>query len=127
MDDYRNEDYRNDEIIYEEDWQTVTDNVQKTCSNDSDAPNNEPAVEPTEKKHKPIAIITIQLIICLAVAFVIFMLRSMNSDTYHKLCDWYDDNMSKTLISQETFDSIDLSEYFTYFTDNGDKASPDEI
>ncbi len=114
------DEYRNDEIIYEEDWQRVDTPITANDAGDTDTrtKRNIELKKPKTKRGFP-RLITIQLVICLLIAFCVFILKAMNSDTYKNLCAWYEDMMSETLISNSTFEQIDLSEYL--------KATADEI
>lgn len=121
------EDLRKDEIIYEEDWQQL-DEPKCVNSEDDSKEQEKPDMEkqmPKKQRQFP-ALITIQLVVCLIIAFLVFMLKAMNSDTYARLCDIYDDLMSETLLSNSTFEDIDLSHYFEATTDER-CATEDEI
>lgn len=121
------EEFRKDEITYDEDWQCFDEPVVSeqrpidNCDVESDKKpeNNKP------KKMFP-ALITIQLVVCLIIAFLVFMLKAMNSQTYAQFCDWYNELMSDTLLSNSTFEDIDLSQYFEATTDQV-SATNDEI
>lgn len=113
------QDYRKDEIIYDENWQRFDEpykaEVVKTeADNEPENPQDE---KPKEKK--PIPLITIQLILCFIIAFVIFILKAMDSDTYDKLSSFYNEQMRNTLVSSQRFEDIDLSKYF--------ESTPDEL
>ncbi len=121
------EDFRKDEIIYDEDWQCFDEPVvseQKPIDN-SDVESDKKPVKNKPKKLFP-ALITIQLVVCLVIAFLVFMLKAMNSQTYAQFCDWYNELMSDTLLSNSTFEDIDLSQYFEATTDQV-SATNDEI
>lgn len=65
--------------------------------------------EKKTKKRSFLPLITLQLIVCLLLAFCVFILKSMNSDMYYRFRDWYDSQMSYVLINSDVFDNIDLS------------------
>lgn len=113
------QDYRKDEIIYDEDWQRFDEphKAEILSTDDEIKPENNESKKKKEKK--PIRLITIQLVVCLIIVFVIFMLKAMDSDTYQKLSKWYDEQMRNTLVSSKKFEDIDLSKYF--------QSSPDEL
>ncbi|MBQ7133690.1 MAG: hypothetical protein IJO20_04255 [Ruminococcus sp.] len=104
------EDFRKDEIIYDENWQRFDEPVVQHDNNKGEETMPEKEEKPKEKRRLPL--ITIQLIVCLLIAFVLFILKAMNSDFYKELSLWYSEQMEKTLLSNETFEDIDLSEYF---------------
>jgi len=105
---------RFDDITYDENWQRFDEPVAAVMyDNPDEETQKRESGKPRKKRERTFpALITIQLVLCLLVAFLVFMLKAMNSDTYQKLCDWYDKQMENTLISDTTFEDIDLSEYF---------------
>ena len=108
------EDFRKDEIIYDEDWKQFDEPVlvdKDKRESDNETPEKEVA-KPEKRKRVFPSLITIQLIVCLLIAFLVFMLKAMNSDTYAQLCKYYDELMQKTLLSSSMFEDIDLSKYF---------------
>ena len=114
------EDFRKDEIFYEEDFKTLDEPV----SHQFEKPEDTEPPAPKEKKrrhnkHSFVSLISIQLVLCLIIIFVLFMLRSMDNDIYRQFKAFYDNMMSNTLVSQDSFDDIDLSSYL--------KASSDEV
>lgn len=120
------DDFRKDEIIYDEDWQRFDEPVLNEVKQDEEI-IKKPDYNSRVKKPKKLfpALITIQLVVCMIIAFLVFMLKAMNSDTYAQLCDWYNELMSETLLSNSTFEDIDLSKYFDATTDQVN-ASSDE-
>ena len=121
------EEFRKDEITYDEDWQCFDEPVvseQKQIDNCDVESDKKP--ENTKPKKMFPALITIQLVVCLVIAFLVFMLKAMNSQTYAQFCDWYNELMSDTLLSNSTFEDIDLSQYFEATTDQV-SATNDEI
>ncbi len=107
--------YRKDEIIYDEDWLRVDTPLEREYPAQIEE-HNSPADDARNlKKQRPKrtfpALITIQLVLCLIVAFAVFMLKAMNSDLYHQFCKWYNDSMQYTLVPDDTFYDIDLSQY----------------
>lgn len=121
------EEFRKDEITYDEDWQCFDEPVvseQKQIDN-SDVESDKKPENNKPKKMFP-TLITIQLVMCLVIAFLVFMLKAMNSQTYAQFCDWYNELMSDTLLSNSTFEDIDLSQYFEATTDQV-SATNDEI
>lgn len=108
-------DYRKDEIIYDEDWLRVDTPLEREYPAQSEeysdpATDNRSVNKPARKRSFP-ALITIQLVLCIVVAFIVFMLKAMNCDIYHQFCDWYNEQMQYTLVSDETFENVDLSQY----------------
>lgn len=124
------DDFRKDEILYDEDWLRIDTPVivDKASENtQSEVTDSNKTQNRKEKKKRSFpALITIQLVICLILAFFVFMLKAMNSQTYKDFCDWYNDMMQDTVLSNSTFEDIDLSEFVKATTDQV-KASTDEI
>ncbi len=117
------EDLRKDEITYDENWQRFDEPVVSVDNNDTEDTKPETKEKkPIEKRRLPL--ITIQLVVCLIIAFVLFILKAMNSDFYKEISLWYSEQMENTLLSNETFEDIDLSEYFPATSD--EVATADE-
>ena len=118
------EDFRKDEIYYDEDWKHFDEPVlaqkyEHDCDITSESEKSAiPQKVEKRKKNFP-ALITIQLVLCLLIAFLVFMLKAMNSDTYKQLCEYYNELMQETLFSSSVFEDIDLSQYF--------EATADEV
>lgn len=120
------EENRKDTIVYDENWQTLDTPVLVTNANEEESVKDENAVEPKrEKSHRFPALITVQLILCLILAFVVFLLKSMGSDAYHSFSSWYEDMMQDTLMPNSEFEDIDLSGYFSATADQA--ATNDEV
>ncbi len=105
---------RFDDITYDEGWQRFDTPTPAVLYDDSDENTDGIQNNKIVKKHRKTfpALITIQLVLCLLVAFALFMLKAMNSDSYQKLCNWYEEQMKNTLISDNTFEDVDLNRYF---------------
>ena len=114
-------DIRRDEIIYDEGWRESAP-VQEP----QEVPVDE-AVEKQEDKpreSKPLLLI-IQLALCLILVLALFLLKSMDSDIYHEFMDFYRDELSKPVVSQGVFDSVDIVRLFSEGAVTV-KATPDE-
>ncbi len=111
------EDYRKDEIVYDENWQRFDEPVVQIEKSDSIEEAVPDKKDKTKKETRRLPLITIQLIICLIIAFVLFILKAMNSDFYKDISLWYSEQMQNTLLSNETFEDIDLSKYFPATSD----------
>ncbi len=124
------QDNRKDEILYDEDWLSVDtpvfvdESFEKSDSTESDEKTHNR--KSAEKKRSFPALVTIQLVVCLIIAFAVFMLKAMNSQTYKDFCDWYNEQMQDTLLSNSAFENIDLSQFVKATTDQV-KATTDEI
>ena len=115
------EENRKDSIVYDEQWQRfdvpeVVENIRVEKHDDS----KDRSFENNYRKTRDFpSLITIQLVITLLIAFLVFILKSMDADIYREISKWYNEQMQKTLVSDSTFEDIDLSAYL--------KASADEI
>ena len=126
-------DRRKDEIIYEEGWQSYdADNFEEIdLSSDDDISDeltlqNDEIIEKKKPKKTVVSLITIQLIISIILAFLVFMFKSINGDTYRTIKNWYTDSMKNTLVPDKTFEDIDLSGY-TDSTPDESVATKDEF
>lgn len=98
---------KRNEIIYEEGWR---DN---SVHPDIDDESLEPA-ENTEAKPeggKPL-LISIQLIVCLLLALVLYLLKATGSGYYDAFIEYYHEELEKPMVSRGTFDTYDLSRLF---------------
>ena len=114
-------DIHRDEIIYEEGWRESA-----PAQEPQELPVDEAAEKPMDKPHesKPLLLI-IQLALCLALVLALFLLKSMDSDIYHDFMDHYRDELSKPVVSQGVFDSVDIGRLFGEGAVTV-KATPDE-
>lgn len=102
---------RRDEIVYEEGWRD-----RKT---DEPAPET---VEETEKDNSSIPdrkgeisrpwLTILQLVLCMIAALVLFILKAMDSGTFHDFMQTYNEEMSKPVIAQSVFDAVDWNAIF---------------
>lgn len=92
--------FERDQIIYEEGWR---DNA-PIGGDDPPADEIPPRQEPGKDGSKPL-LITIQLIVCITAALVLFLLKAMDSRAYHSFMTWYRVEMSRPVISQEFFEN----------------------
>ncbi len=115
---------RLDDITYDENWLSFDEPLDLPENTDEYKVEQEQHKKPDKKKEGTFpTLIGIQLLICLAIAFVIFILKSMDSDVYNKISDFYNDRMRSTLVSNKKFEDIDLS---SYFNSTNDQATPSQ-
>ena len=101
-------DIRRDEIIYEEGWRESAPAQEPPTAPVDEAPEK-PADKP--RGSKPLLLI-IQLALCLAFVLALFLLKSMDSEIYWDFMDFYGDELSKPVVSQGVFDSVDIGRLF---------------
>lgn len=116
-------DIKHNEIIYEEGWRETAPVVNEETPVD-EAPSKE--VEPIRKprESKPL-LITIQLVLCLLAALVLFLLKAMDSEGYYSFMEYYREELQKPVVSQELFSSADIRKLFAENTVEV-QATPDE-
>ena len=115
---------RRDEIIYEDGWRDAAPAEAEPQT--AEPPQETPAAkEKAESGSRPLLTI-LQLILCLLAALVLFLLKAMDSGAYHDFMEFYSAEMSKPVVSQSVFETVDWNALF-----GGEPvqiaASPDEI
>lgn len=114
---------QHNEIIYEEGWRDAAPPAE------TEIPLDEAAEKPDEnadsrEPSRPL-LITIQLVLCLLAALVLFLLKAMDSVGYREFMAYYHEEMGKPVVSQGVFDSLDIGRLFA--EDNVTvQATPDE-
>ena len=112
---------RRDEIIYEEGWREAEPPPEETVPVDEaqlQAKEPEPAAKPL--------LISIQLVLCLIAALVLFVLKAMDSEAYRSFMTAYRTQMARPVISQEFFDALDVSRLLSESAVTV-RSSPDEF
>lgn len=126
------EDNRNDRIIYDEGWQKVSTpqvvipvaDEEKTETENTET--SEKAKDKKKTEHRFPALITIQLVICIMIAVVVYTLKFIDSDVFSTLSGWYHDMSEVTLVPNSTFENFDLSSYLPATNDQL-SSTKDEI
>ena len=99
------------EIIYEEGWREAAP------LSDEELPPDETqtgAVSDTENSgHSRPLLIMLRLAVCLLAALVLFLLKAMDSEGYYSFMDYYREELSKPVVSQELFSAAELGRFFT--------------
>ena len=116
---------RRDEIVYEEGWRDATDGDTVDAPAEEASPEPEKRPDKKEKSSRPILTI-LQLVVCMAAALVLFVLKAMDSGAYHSFMKAYAEEMSKPVISQELFDAVDWNAMFGAGPATV-KSTPDEL
>ena len=97
--------FKRNEIIYEEGWRESSPITEKeTPLDEAPAPVERPQQE--KEKSKPL-LITIQLVLSLLAALVLFLLKAMDSEGYYNFMDYYREELQKPVVSQEIFHAAD--------------------
>lgn len=101
-----NEENKN-KISYDEGWQSASISEYPKTTEDFETDNsNDEEIVKKEKSSKQL-LITIQLIICLAIALVAFVLKSIGGDVHAVTHDWYYSNLNDSAIFEDN--NFDLS------------------
>ena len=100
------------QIIYEEGWRDSA-----PVGGDDTPVDEEPPAEAQPKAASKPLLITIQLILCLIAALVLFLLKAMDSRAYHSFMTWYRVEMNRPVISREFFEQAGI----------GLPSTPDEV
>ena len=98
-------DIKRNEIVYEEGWRETAPVVNETVPIDEAQPD--PVIEQTEREDGKPLLITIQLVLCLLAALVLFLLKAMDSEGYYSFIDYYHEELQKPVVSQEIFHAAD--------------------
>lgn len=116
------EDNRNT-ITYDDDWKSVSySEYPKTAENyesdETDDTDDKSANQRINKKDSPRQlVITVQLVCCILVALVAFLLNLFGGEVYAATREWYYSNLEKSVIFDADDNQIDLSNLFTATSD----------
>ncbi len=99
-------DIKRNEIVYEEGWRETAPVVNEPVPIDEAQPD--PVIEQTERESGKPLLITIQLVLCLLAALVLFLLKAMDSEGYYSFIDYYHEELQKPVISEEVFRKADI-------------------
>lgn len=114
------------EIIYEEGWRETAPEIKQITSGSPPEETAEGFVRQEEKTaHVPPLLITIQLVLSLLAALLLFLLKAMDSEGYYNFMDYYHEELQKPVVSQELFRSVDIGKLFAENTVEV-QSTPDE-
>ena len=99
-------DIKRNEIVYEEGWRETAPVVNETVPIDEAQPD--PVIEQTEREDGKPLLITIQLVLCLLAALVLFLLKAMDSEGCYSFIDYYHEELQKPVVSEEVFRKADI-------------------
>ena len=99
-------DIKRNEIVYEEGWRETAPVVNEPVPIDEAQPD--PVIEQTEREGGKPLLITIQLVLCLLAALVLFLLKAMDSEGYYSFIDYYHEELQKPVVSEEVFRKADI-------------------
>ena len=96
---------KHNEIGYEEGWREASPTVVEETPLD-EAPVRAERPRDEKEKSRPL-LITIQLVLSLLAALVLFLLKAMDSEGYYSFMDYYREELQKPVVSEEIFRSAD--------------------
>ena len=99
-------DIKRNEIVYEEGWRETAPVVNEPVPIDEAQP--ESVVGQTEREGSRPLLITIQLVLCLLAALVLFLLKAMDSEGYYSFIEYYHEELQKPVVSEEVFRKADI-------------------
>lgn len=99
-------DIKRNEIVYEEGWRETAPVVNEPVPIDEAQPD--PVIEQKERESGKPLLITIQLVLCLLAALVLFLLKAMDSEGYYSFIDYYHEELQKPVVSEEVFRKADI-------------------
>ena len=114
---------KHSEIVYEEGWRDAAPAVKEETPVDEAQPGQSAPAE--KQEHSRPLLISIQLVLCLLAALVLFLLKAMDSEGYYDFMEFYREELQKPVISQDVFSSADIGRLFTE-QDITTQATPDE-
>ena len=98
--------FKRNEIIYEEGWREASPPaVEETPLDEAPVQAERPREE--NEKSRPL-LITIQLVLSLLAALVLFLLKAMDSEGYYSFIDYYHEELQKPVVSEEVFRKADI-------------------
>lgn len=97
--------FKRNEIIYEEGWREASPPAEEETPLD-EAPARAERPREENEKSRPL-LITIQLVLSLLAALVLFLLKAMDSEGYYSFMDYYREELQKPVVSEEIFRSAD--------------------
>lgn len=109
-----NEENKNS-ITYDENWQSITKSEYPQITEPENEKEENPSLEKKKQKnHKDSPkqyLITIQLVVCIIIALLAFMLKSFGGEFYTMAHDWYYSELNNSAIFDDN-KSFSLSELF---------------
>lgn len=105
----------NDRDFYpEDDWQSLSSPVVKkeVTSVENYDSDTEPEVPQSPKRRSKHPVLTIQLTFAICVLLFLFVLKFMGTPAFDTVITWYKTEISKSVIFDGDFDSLDFSTLF---------------
>lgn len=103
--------FNNNNIYPDDQWQSLSTPIVKTEA--ADAADEEPEVTVKPKKHSKHPVLTLQLTISLCALLFLFILKFLGTELYNSVINWYEKEISKSVIYNGDFESLDFSSLFS--------------
>ncbi len=109
--------FNNRNLYPEDEWQSLSVPVVKKEYSEPQEEVTDAVATPKREKHSKHPVLTIQLTLSLCVLLFIFIIKFLSTPFYDKVMDWYRTEISKSVVYNFDFESLDFSSVF---------ATPDE-
>ncbi len=108
------------EITYEDGWQNVSEpEYSHAVADENDVESQEEEQQPKPKKtHNSQVLITAQLVICILIAIVALIIKTIGGDFYSFAREWYYSELDKSIIAEGSAQDYKLSEIFGTATED---------
>ncbi len=115
---------KQNEITYDENWQTVTTPeyakiVKEDEYLDTEIDTQEDLPKTKKRRDSPRQLlIIIQLIVCALICLFAYILKTVGGDFYTDIRTWYYENLNNSIIAQTDTESSDFTEILKNSTDD---------
>lgn len=115
---------KQNEITYDENWQTVTTPeyakiVKEDEYPDTEIDTQEDLTKTKKRRDSPRQLlIIIQLIVCALICLFAYILKTIGGDYYTDIRTWYYENLNNSIIAQTETESSDFTEILKNSTDD---------
>lgn len=113
------------QISYEENWNTVSRSEYPQTTNVSDEPlmdeeyaESENKIRKKKNNSPKQTLITLQLIICILIALIAFIIKSFGGELYAVAREWYYSQLNNSVIFDDKNGDFNLSEIFGNSTED---------
>lgn len=102
----------NNNFPSEADWQSTSTPIVKTFDEDEFQSSDKDEVLLKAKKHSKHPVLTVQLTVVLVALLLIFAIKFLSEPLFSTVISWYKKEISKSVIYNGDFESLDFSEIF---------------
>lgn len=114
MDNFNNRNFYPDD-----DWQNISQPIVKNEAADTDDLSLEEEREELKvKKHSKHPVLTVQLTVSLCVLLFLFIIKFLGAPIFTAVMAWYENEISKSVIYDGDFESLDFSAFFATNDEN---------